>query len=109
MEPTLGDCRTDHFGLGNPGVLRGKDDSISTQVGSLVRTPPLSQILNFGISLVDSISTWQWQQEDVTRKLKWNTGPLMGTRWSSRERFMDLSILKSHVRRRIVGHAKGGG
>ena len=66
MELTLGDCRTDYFGLGNSGVLQGKAIYLYRS-GFTGMDAPLSQILDFHNSLVDSIPSLQWQQEDVTQ------------------------------------------
>jgi len=106
MELTLGDCRTDYFSLGNPGVLRGKEIYFYRS-GFTGMDAPLSQILDFDNSLVDSISSWQWQQQDVTQ-IQMEYRASHGHEMAVEGTFYG-SILKPHVRRLMARPTMGGG
>jgi len=105
MELTLGHCQTDYFSLGNPGVLWGKVIYFYRS-GFTGMDAPLSQILDFDNSLVDSISSWQWQQEDVMQ--------IQMEYWASHRHEMAIkgtfyrSILKPHVQRLMARPTMGG-
>jgi len=106
MELTLGHCRTDYFSLGNPGVLRGKVIYFYRS-GFTGMDAPLSQILDFHNSLVDSISSWQWQQEDVTQ-IQMEYRASHGHEMAIEGTFYG-SILKPHVQRLMARPMMGGG